>query len=110
VSIGISISWREAQLSKTDLFGGLYKKDLHPSGEIVARGRSLIESEDNHMYDETAFVSMADAAWLCAEASEAERAARLDGQPRSTGKSAYLAQLSSAKLAAMARYEKDAET
>ena len=27
VSIGISTRWREAQLSETDLFGGLYNKD-----------------------------------------------------------------------------------
>jgi len=100
---------------------------VHPNGEIVARGtfadlsyhdaitvargRSLIASESPVISapteDDAEPISMEQAERLCDEASAAERAARLNGHPQGTGKSKFLATLSSAELAAIARYGSD---
>ena len=72
--------------------------------------KPIEESADSSAHDETETpISMDAAAQLCDQASEAERAGRLAGQPRGEGKAKYLATLTSEQLAAMARYEKDEE-
>jgi len=130
---GYSKKWITGQLVLNMRARGFTERGdaiIHPNGEIVARGtfadlsyhdaitvargRSLIASESPGgsapTEDDAEPISMIRAAQLCDGASAAERAARLDGHPQGTGKSKYLATLTSAELSAIARYESDTET
>ena len=97
---------------------------VHPSGEIVARGtfasltyesaievargRSLIESQEAMRQHEISAlaVSMQRADQLCSEVSAAERAARLAGSERGVGRAVYLASLTDAERDAIEGFDR----